>query len=334
MACPVCSCQQTEVIRRHTLAMAAEHFVPRDRAAERNEKLRQTIRRLWSGAESVEIHRCRWCGFAFPIPYVAGDVAFYNLAFGNGQYPRDRWEFGRTLDVLHPIAASSPHSLKLLESGAGMGWFLEKVRRSTLADRFQLEALEFDDAAIGILRRRGFSTSNASLPDLLGSTAYEGKVDVICMFHTLEHMARVADVFQAFDFLLAPGGHVFISVPNAAAIDQQEETVRFWDMPPNHVGRWNLGCFEVLANQYGLRVVEWAVEPRQARWQQAWHLALYQVNSRAYDAHTIEHLVSSIQQRHPRRIARGLNALAWVPLLWIKAGSMLGQSLWVHLKRR
>jgi len=314
--------------------MAAEHFVPRDRSVERNENLRQTIRRLWSGAESVEIHRCRACGFAFPIPYVAGDAAFYNLAFGSGEYPRERWEFGRTLDALRPIAMASPHSLKLLETGAGAGWFLEKVRRSKLADRFELEALEYDDTAIDALRRRGFSASNASLPDLLGNPVYEGKIDIICMFQTLEHMAGVADVFRAFDFLLAPGGHVFISVPNAAAVDQQEQMVRLWDMPPNHVGRWQLNCFGILANLYGLVVDEAAVEPRQARWQEAWHLAVYHINSRAYKSHTLEHLVVAIGQRHLRHAAKGLNALAWVPLFWFRAGSVLGQSLWVHLRRQ
>jgi len=333
-ACPVCASLDTdEVIQRHSVEAAAEHFVPEKRFAERNAELRRVIRRLWGGRAEVEIHRCDACGFAFPIPYVAGDVAFYNLAFGSGGYPRDRWEFDQTLDALTPIALARSQPLKLLEAGAGVGWFLEAIRRRpALHHRVAAEAIEYDDVALRTLTERGFAARAGSITDLVGDPEQKGRFDVICMFQTLEHMAGVTEVFQAFRSLLRPDGHVFLSVPNGPSVEHQEKMVELWDMPPNHVGRWSLRCFDIAAKRNGIEVVASAVEPQWARHRDAWHYATYRLASRAYVAGTWEHRINAVRRRPVRQALKGLTSLAWMPRFWFTPRGA-GHNLWVNLQR-
>jgi SAM-dependent methyltransferase len=306
---------------------AAEHFVPSARSPERNQQLVEVLRTLWPGTDKVEMHRCRACGFAFPIPYVAGDGEFYNVAYGDPHYPRDRWEFRRTLAALHP-----ERGIRLLEVGAGEGWFLEMLRRSEIGRYCELSALEYDRAAITKLRARGFLTTEGSLIDLLGDPAVAGRFDVICMFQTLEHMDRVEDVFRALRHLLSPNGCVFISVPNAPSVDQQEQMVQLWDMPPNHVGRWHLNCFDVLCARHRFQVSESAVQPLDARRKEAWRLAMYRVSSRAYHDRTWEHRINAVRSRPLRVVLKGLTVLAWTPAFWFKTRQLIGHNLWVHLE--
>jgi 2-polyprenyl-3-methyl-5-hydroxy-6-metoxy-1,4-benzoquinol methylase len=323
MPCPVCKSGDTlAVIHRHSVEAAAEHFIPRGRDATRNEALRQVITRLWSGRRDVEIHRCAGCAFAFPIPYVGGDPAFYNIAFANGGYPRERWEFKMTLEALRKLDSPSP--LRLLDAGAGGGWFLEMLRRSDIAERFALEALEYDEVALAALREKGFPARFGAITDLV-TPEFQGQLQVICMFQTLEHMAEVDSVFHAIEFLLSRGGNVFVSVPNGIAIDQQERLSGLWDMPPNHVGRWNLNCFQILSQRHNLRIIETAVEPSH-RMRNTWRLAIARTQSGGG-------LVGNIRSQSLRRASKAIVAIAQATTLWSRAGTMPGGSLWIHAQK-
>jgi SAM-dependent methyltransferase len=321
MACPVClGSSIEEVIRTHSITAAAEYFIPAARSRDRHLELLAVLRRLWRGAEFCEVHRCGTCGFGFPIPYVAGDAEFYNLIYGgNPHYPANRWEFGQTISVLENL--TNPGPIALLEAGAGEGWFLEALRRSKGSDRFKITALEYDRAALKKLAARGFSARAGSLTDLGASEQF----NVICLFHTLEHMDDVGRAFQSLHDALRPGGHAFVSVPHGPAVDQQEEVVRFWDMPPIHVGRWTQEALRIAAQRHGLEARAIVVEPLR-RLAELTRLSTYQVNSRA-------HRLNAIALRPMRVLLKGAVAAAWVPILAWRIRPPLANSVWAHLQR-
>lgn len=221
---------------------------------DRGDRLRSYLETLWDG-DTVEVRRCEACGFGFAWPHRAGDAAFYNLVTGaDPEYPQDRWEFGRTAEAL-----ATDRSLTLLEAGAGDGAFLALLR-----DRLpglDALALEYDDGALAALRERGFEASGKSLEELAADPAHHARYDVICAFQALEHMDRPHDVLAAIDSLLAERGHVFLSVPNGAAIDAQERLTGFQDMPPNHVGRWSRSAFEAWIAGSRFQIAEDDLEP-------------------------------------------------------------------------
>lgn len=326
--CPAClSLATDEVVRLHSIAEATEHFIPMARSPSRHRQLADVLQRLWPGADSVEIHRCRRCGFGFPIPYVAGDMEFYNLVSGGDpHYPANRWEFRQTIAILEQMPNTGP--ITLLEAGAGEGRFLEALLRTAGRRRFRVSAIEYDHAAIAKLHKRGFEARAGSLTDIGTSERF----DVICLFQTLEHMVDLDRTFRTIRDALRPAGHAFISVPHGPAVDQQEQAVGLWDMPPNHVGRWTQLAFHIIAERHGLELRDIVVEPLN-RIAELTRLSVYQVNSRAYRDDTWAHIANAIAFRPLRVLLKGTMAAAWMPTLAWRVRPLLSHSVWVHLHR-
>jgi SAM-dependent methyltransferase len=260
---------------------------------------------------------------------VAGDREFYNVVSARDpHYPKRRWEFDRTINELDrlPFLAG-----ELLESGAGDGAFLKILQRSRAGTRFQTLALEYDEGALSSLRANGYAALAGSITEI-AEAAKAGRFAVICLFQTLEHLEDAHAAFESFGLLCEPGGHIFLSVPNAHAIDTQERLVRYWDMPPNHLGRWTEAAFRLMARQHGLEFLGCEVEPT-SRLRQAWTLSVYSVNAKAYEGRTLAGRVNAIGPRLVRGPAKRLLAAFAFVSLFFKVHGQEGESLWVHLRK-
>jgi 2-polyprenyl-3-methyl-5-hydroxy-6-metoxy-1,4-benzoquinol methylase len=309
------------MIRRHSTAAAAEHFVARERDRERYEALVDHLRALWR-QDYVEGHVCPSCGFGFAVPFVGGDADFYALAYaGDPHYPRDRWEFGRTLVTLkQPEFARHLH---VLEIGAGHGAFLDRVRG---LGEHEIAAADYDHGAVGRLREKGYNAIAGSIRDV-STTGY----DVVCCFQTLEHMADLDQVFHDLRRILAPSGSVFLSVPNGEAAALQEDVTGFWDMPPGHVGRWKSHCYS--ARRRAARVCRARDRDQTVPTARvAWQPAVYMVNSRSYIPGTMDSRINAIGRRPARGVLKRVMAGAYLPhLLWIR-DQFRPRTCWAHLR--
>ena len=74
-------------------------------------------------------------------------------------------------------------------------------------------------------------------------------------------MNRLDELFERLNFLLAPGGLIFIAVPNQNRIDYQEHNDSLLDTPPNHIGRWTETAFTAITARHGLKLLATEVEP-------------------------------------------------------------------------
>ena len=251
--CPVCGNANTAFVHVFSAEDAAQRFVLRDTDPQRHEALVQTIRGLWN-RDSCEIRRCRDCDFGFTVPFVGGDPQFYSLAYPVNDFPRDKWEYERTVQALRQTFAA-PSDGKILELGAGSGKFLEKIVPSLFA-RENTTAVDFDAANAQALRAAGYRTLHGDirmcLPEERGYSA-------IFLFQILEHLDHPRALFSALHDLLQPGGQLFLAVPNGAAIEWNEAGGGMVDMPPNHIGVWRKRTFERLAASAGFELV--ALEP-------------------------------------------------------------------------
>lgn len=321
MPCPACNTTSARPLRRFTAAIAAQHFIPRDRDPERYDRLRNHLVELW-GQDHVEVFSCRGCGFGFAIPWVGGDETFYALAHnGAPHYPADRWEFRETMKILRQL----DRPLRLAEIGAGNGAFLDQLRE--LRHASQVIAVDLDEGAVSSLRSKGYDAYRGTLADLAttGDT-----FDVVCMFQTLEHMAAVDKVFEHLHEILSPGGSVFLSVPNGEATAFQEDVTGYWDMPPNHVGRWNGTAIRRVGEHHGFVVDVVAQTVR--FWETTWQLAVSSVNGRSYTPGTIDHRVNSMGLRPLRGALKRAVALSRVPFLATKRRRYRPLSCWAHLR--
>jgi SAM-dependent methyltransferase len=94
----------------------------------------------------------------------------------------------------------------------------------------------------------------------LSGQEYEKCADVICLFQVLEHMDGLDVLFEKLNWLLKPGGSIFIAVPNQNMIEFNELNGALLDMPPNHIGRWNRICFEIIGSRHNLTLEDYQVE--------------------------------------------------------------------------
>lgn len=295
--------------------------MPRARDDARHDALVEHLRRLW-GDHGARILDCRKCGFGFVHPYVGGDERFYALAHAaDAHYPDDRWEFTETLDALESME-TEPKTLA--EVGAGKGAFLDKIRSRGL--RCKLTAADFDAGAVAAMNAKEIDAFIGSLDDV----AERGPFDVVCLFHTLEHMADIDHAFTTIRRSVTGRGSIFVSVPNHDWTKLQEALTHFLDMPPNHVGRWTSAAFEAVAERHDLRIVDQRVAPVSVR-RQAWLLSLYKVNARAFKPGTLANRILAVRSRPVRGTAKAALACFYYPRIASAGRQFISPVRWVHL---
>ena len=89
------------------------------------------------------------------------------------------------------------------------------------------------------------------------------KFDVVCSFQVLEHVADVKNFISSSLAVLRPGGRMIISVPNNdAELIKQNDFIL--NLPPHHMGLWDLNSLIKLQHFFALRVESIHLEPLQA----------------------------------------------------------------------
>jgi SAM-dependent methyltransferase len=96
---------------------------------------------------------------------------------------------------------------RILDLGCGMGGFLQglsRIGRRVVPSDVSLESL-------GHCAERGFKSGVLSSGYALPFA--DGSFDLVCMFDAIEHIPDDERVMREVARVLAPGGHVFVSVP-------------------------------------------------------------------------------------------------------------------------
>lgn len=332
ICCPTCKARTGKLLYTVTSAEAAQHFVLKEVDHYRNLALAEHIAELW-GQTTCDVISCDVCGFIFANPYVGGDSIFYALAFTRTHYPAWKWEYQRTLDTIKDIVALADHPLKFLEIGAGDGAFVRKISpRLTLKDNILcLEYSEYGRNRIldyGI-KCQGDDIRNLNLPKAGGG------FDLICLFQVLEHMDRLDALFGKLNALSNSQAHLFISVPNAEQIEFNETHGCLLDMPPNHIGRWNLPAFKKLGATFGWAINEYQTEPFNLKDMLKQQVA-YRYLKTSQNSTTLANKIERIKPEGLRKLLRllcaGAYAIPRIDILYQSvSGKSRGDSQWVHL---
>lgn len=247
--CPVCAAPCFgPPIYRYTPEQAATHFCPPTRDAERNQRLRECIARLWNGGDCVVL-RCEECGFAFGYPFVGGDEQFYRILHEQKDYPAWRWDY----DVAVREAIEKFPGGKVLDIGAGAGVFLQSLNSSW--NRYAVEGSE--------VTRSELEASNISVFRDLEEAAVSqaGTFQLVTLFQVLEHIAEFDFVLKQCRELLAPGGRLVVTVPDGDAMIRQERVTGCADMPPNHISKWTPPSLTLVLTRIGFKCGEAIPEP-------------------------------------------------------------------------
>ena len=194
--------------------------------------------------------RCGGCGGEFadpmenPGPEWYAKAAFYNEdACRSGAAARLRGgvflELGLAKDA------------RLLDVGCGAGEFLALAAGAGYS---RCSGIDFSPAQVRLARENSGleDISVASLEEFLPGR--DGSFDLVSAFEVLEHQPAPADFVKRLKGLLAPGGLLMLSVPNAARplLFGGREA---WDYPPHHLTRWDAGRLDRFLAGLGLEKV-------------------------------------------------------------------------------
>jgi 2-polyprenyl-3-methyl-5-hydroxy-6-metoxy-1,4-benzoquinol methylase len=310
---------------------AAQHFVLREDDPKRHEAIKANIVTLWNDSH-CQVIRCDLCGFGFSFPFVAGDATFYNLAYTSEGYPRDKWDFSRTLSALQTMDTKGKSAL---EVAAGNGFFLDKIV-GALFERAKVVATEYNEGSIKNLKSKGYT----AFRDDIRASAFDDKkaaFDFIFLFQVVEHMTDLAMLFNRLRMLIRTGGSVFITVPNQVRTIFQEASNSLLDMPPNHVGRWTPAAFRAITHRHGFKVVTHEVEPFNYSVFLKTDI-FYSHRRRSQRAHSIANRVRGLPRGILRTSAEAATMAVFAPSripTWVAAfpkRSTLGASLWIQLE--
>jgi hypothetical protein len=334
--CPVCREPAALRLYEVTAAQAARHFIRPEADPERHARLRTEIERLWQGP-TCQVLRCSGCAFTYAFPYVAGRGEFYGVFLHAPSYTSDRFEFQRTLAVLQRPRRGEASAMPpaLLEVGAGDGAFLRQVV-PTVFPRSNVLATEFSEAGANAIRRLGVECEMADVRTLT-TDHNRHRFTAVCMFQVLEHLDDLDALWDAFTRLAAPGGELFVSVPNDRWIAFQEKHCELLDMPPNHVGRWNRRAFEIIGARHGWDVVE-HVQESSGRLQMMRQTAAARFFHARQTRGTLTDRLTRFESRHLRRVmsvpAYGFWLLTSVPPALGVHPENLGGTQWARMRKR
>lgn len=172
---------------------------------------RKIDQRKWSAS------LCANCDHQFLNPQPSWDelIPYYNDAYVaydpmHGAEASDEEEIARARNsgTIRFIAVSA--GLRVLDVGCGGGWFL-RMCKALGAD---VQGVEPGKPAADMTARQGLPVFHGMLEKYAGTT--RKKFDVVTANHVVEHVPDPVATLKAMKSVLAPGGYIWIAVPNAA----------------------------------------------------------------------------------------------------------------------
>lgn len=200
------------------------------------------------------VKHCQQCtlGITSPRPPQASSASYYQSSAYISHTNTSRSLFDSiyltirrfTLQWKYKLIKPYLRSQGILDVGCGTGAFLQHVHSQghpVQGVEPSAQAIQFIDSTIPV------STSMANLPP--------GKKDVITLWHVLEHIYDLRQTVRDLKSRLAPGGALFIAVPNHESFDAQyyREHWAAYDVP-RHLWHFNRKSMAELLQQEGLTI--------------------------------------------------------------------------------
>jgi 2-polyprenyl-3-methyl-5-hydroxy-6-metoxy-1,4-benzoquinol methylase len=328
--CPICDSKSAKILWSVDSSEAAQHYIFKEVDTQRFLKLVSHIENLWN-QDSCDIVRCDDCGFCYSNPYIAGDGKFYALAYERSSYPAWKWEHQLTYDIL---VDEGLKDCKLLEIGAGDGAFVQRIVTNLTSPK-NIVCAEFSDYGREKLQQYGVECLSEDIREIKTET-FKEYFDVVCMYQVIEHMDRLETLFKSLNWLTHAGANLFISVPNPKNVEFSELNGGLMDMPPNHIGRWNRECFEIIGKRWGWQVERFEIEQTDFI-SKAVLFYKYRFWREAQNSGSFANRICQIKSSHLYKLMRlagvGFYTLKDLSSLSLLRGKDLGLSQWVRMKK-
>lgn len=211
------------------------------------------VSKYFKGIKKIYIYKCLDTDYRFYYPFnIDGDGKFYEELEKFPWYYMDwKWEHEEIAHIIKPKD-------KVLEIGCGKGGFLQKMQQKGVL----CVGLELNKKAISYGLSKKLTILNKSIQEHAKKN-YQ-KYDVVCSFQVIEHIANIKEFLQASVDVLKPGGRLILSVPNNDSLIFKYYSNMALNMPPHHMGKWNLNSLISLQKKFNLRLEKVFLEPLQS----------------------------------------------------------------------
>ncbi|MGD9704731.1 MAG: class I SAM-dependent methyltransferase [Acidimicrobiia bacterium] len=205
------------------------------------------------------VHVCTGCGLAFtmPRPTAAELDAFYTDTYfatdteglGYGDYRGASWAEANARAMwssLQSWASVEPPKKSVLDIGCATGAFLSEAK----AAGWKVHGVEKAASAATIAEREfGVPVSNEV-------AAVAGDFGLITMWHVLEHLVDPLGALVAAKPKIAPGGYLFIELPQWGALGRRKNGARWSQLrPPEHINFFSKRSLRVALETAGWQVL-------------------------------------------------------------------------------
>lgn len=194
--------------------------------------------------------KCNNCQFVFTkkIPSKQELLDYYSNTYDRTSYlsPITVKRYEEILDRLEEYR----HTGKLLDVGAGYGFFLEIAKRRG----WDVYGTELTDEAIDHCRKKGITMYQGEFQDLKFDI---GSFDVIVSIEVLEHINNPVEFTQKAHEVLRKGGVFYLTTPNfnsflRYSLKDKYNVIEY----PNHLCYYTNSTLEKLFSEHGFRKLE------------------------------------------------------------------------------
>ena len=169
--------------------------------------------RQWS------VDECKACGHQFINPQPSWNEleSYYNESYEpydtmHGSQASDDKEIERAKQTGTFRHISIPEGKRLLDVGCGAGWFLRISKRLGAIE----QGIEPSAYAAKLAQSQGLQVFHGTLEAYVEQAPAGTQFDIITANHVVEHVPEPVETLRAMKRLLAPGGFIWIAVPNAS----------------------------------------------------------------------------------------------------------------------
>ncbi|MBM3299263.1 MAG: methyltransferase domain-containing protein [Deltaproteobacteria bacterium] len=159
--------------------------------------------------------RCRICGLVFVSPRLERHIETQQCA-GTGAMGEDQLTSAQIRRLRKEVAALQPYRRlnRILDVGAGRGWFLSEAKRSG----WETWAIEINSDAISHLKNKGIDQVLAQPAESF--EAPDASMDVIRVWDVIEHLESPSEAMGRIGRALRPGGSLRLATTNFASLSR------------------------------------------------------------------------------------------------------------------
>ena len=160
-----------------------------------------------------------------------------------------------------------------LDVGCGDGRYLYQFANSGM-DKSKIFGIDLPSAALPKLRTAGFQIWEGRVENC--DTIAPGSIDLITMFHVIEHVEDPVAVLRKLSEWLAPGGVLALETPNTSSIDRRLFASGWWGgfHIPRHWTLFNPKSITLALEKVGLKPLGIVYQTGHSFWLNSFHHSL------------------------------------------------------------